>query len=265
MTEFKESTPPSEEDFNSFLAEINNMPEARFDTMAMISEVEENFQVVLSELEYEPIKEGGERALAEKEHILHAIMSTEAVDDVVANIAAENSIKLIAEEERLILLAIKSLAARCEFDILNDNDEGWLKATSIKAKLYTDLQLLHGVTPDNILMDIMNRTVPGPLIERNDPMLKPFYLASMHDAESGIKKERIINFITEACVFLEIGANYSPEDRDILTDGIAYLVFVGTIEEQSPNAAANHEELVRSVTQKFLFSPELTEKVLEII
>jgi len=263
MSEFTSST-PSDDEFSSFLEGINNEPTLEFDEKLLAADLELKFQSVLDEADFQPIGDDNERS----ELLMHELLATigeSNEEDVYIEATAAHYFSVMEMNEQYMLATIKMTLFSVEYDIANGViDPEAVLAT--KAKLYTDLLVKQKLDQDSPLLSILNKSLPGPELQPDDPSLSPYFIASMEELANDEERKRDdLAPIDEACVFLGIDPNDYSDENAKLKLAISQLVFTGRMQFDAQNASANREERIRKTARDFSVEEDIVKKVIQFI
>jgi hypothetical protein len=252
--------------FDSFLSDLNKNPVAQFDSKQLLEDVNLRFKTVLDEVDYQDLYEDNERSAATAREFLE--MTTEMYPDTDPEINeanAKTSLAVMAMNESSILTSIRMTMFTVEYYIANgelDPD----KITATKAKLYTDLLVKNNLDPQNTLLAVLNKSIPGPELEPEDPLLSPYFMQSMEEfANEEEKKKANRALVDEAYVFLGIDQNDTTGDNLSRVVSIAHIVVVSTMQLDTQNAVANREERIRSSARELSLDTEIAEGIIRFI
>ena len=253
-------------DFDSFLSDLNKEPVAKFDMQQLAQDLDTRFDSVIEELEYQSLNEENGRStslwheLLEVTAELHPDMDYEMVEAL-----AKNTFKEMAMNEAATLVLIKMTLFSAEYDIANGTLDPE-KITDQKAKLYTDLLIKRGLDSQDPLLSVLNKSIPGPELDPEDPALAPYFMQSMEEFANGEEKNKLDReLIQEACVFLGIDLNNNTDENAAKILSIGHVIFIGRMHFDVQNAAANREERIRTAAREYSLDETTTQGIVRFI
>lgn len=265
MVSFNENFLPND-DFDSFLSDLNKEPVVDFDSKQLAQDLGVKFNLVLERLEYHPLDEENERSTALQQEFLDTIFQSHPdIDIEMAEALAKNNLEIMAMNESAILGIIEMTLFSVEYDIAKGTLDPE-KIASSKAKLYTDLLIKNGLDSQDILLAVVNKSIPGPELEPEDLALASYFMQSMEEfanKEERVKLDR--ELIDEACVFLGIDPHDNAKQNSAKIVSIANVVFDGRMQFDTHNAAANREERIRTAARDLSLDETITQGIVRFI
>lgn len=266
MTKFTEEMSPSDDEYRSFLEELETNPPSTFDTEALNAQIDARFQAVLDNLHYEPLREGNERAQEEMNVLTRYIEASGGVEPEFVETIAKNNLRIMAIEEESLVKMIKVAYSASEFDIASGTaDPGYIFER--KAKLYTDLLIKHGLESDNVLIEVMNKAVPGrEITDPNDPELFSHFTASILEQA----KEKEYKFEDEAelaniCSLLGLDLLEDHDEYEKIKMAVAGMLHIAKNPFGSDISIAKRERQLHTAANVYELSPGLTERIVQLI
>ena len=265
MDSINENSLPND-DFDSFLSDLNKEPVVAFDSQQLAQDLEARFENVLEQLEYQSLGEENERSTALRHEFLDAITRLHPdIDFETAEALAKTNFEVMAMNEAVVLTSIKMTLFSVEYTIANGTLDPE-NITASKAKLYTDLLIKNNLDPQDPLLTVLNKSIPGPEFEPKDPALASYFMQSIEEfANEEEKKKLDRELIDEACAFLGVDSHDYTQQNAAKIVSIAHVVFNGRMHFNTHNAAANREERIRSAARELSLDETITQGIIRFI
>ena len=265
MVSFNENFSPND-GFDSFLHDLNKEPVVEFDSQQLAQDLEARFDLALEQLEYHPLGEKNERSTALRHEFLDAFtQSHHDIDLEMAAALAKTNFEIMAMNESAILATIKMTFFSVEYDIARGTLDP-KKIAALKAKLYTDLLIKNSLDSRDSLLAVLNKSIPGPEFEPEDPVLSLYFMQSMEEfANEEEKKKLDRELIYEACAFLGTEPHDDIEQNGAKIVSLAHVIFNGRMQFDTQNAAANREERIRTTARELSLDETIIQSLVRFI
>ena len=264
MTAPFETPPPSDDEFETFLHDISAPEEIDFDTEMFLLHIDVSFQSTLDELGYQRLNQETARAKEELSVMFELLTTHYDMSDEMASMIARNNLHLMAVTEDEILRSIKTQYALAEYDI-SQGVTTPEDLTNRKTSLYTDLLFKYQMTKENQLLTVINRVMPGPQVEDNDPRFDMHVMTTLEKlVAKKNNREQNTSLVNEACKALGLQTAEHSAVYDVSRNSVDYI-FSLVRHELSDKDKAYRDERVRTAARAQGFNQATAEKIVSYV